>query len=206
MGIRAKSDMIKVTLDELLQAVSAFEGEIDRVYWHWTAGRYGQFWSDYPINIDEDGSIYISDVEDINGDGLVTIADIDGEDIEATEATWRRNSRSTAIGCLCMMGATTKNFGAMPLTHAQIESSARVMAILSLALNLPLTYDCFRTHCEQALEDGYGPYSGDPQVRWDGWMLEEGDDEGTGGDILRGKANYYWNEFQEKMMKGESIQ
>ena len=48
------------------------------------------------------------------------------------------------------------------------------------------------THEEAAMLDGYGPYSGDPETRWDLWYLPDSD--GTmksGGDVIRGKALWY---------------
>ena len=47
------------------------------------------------------------------------------------------------------------------------------------------------THGEAADEDGYGLYSGDSDCRWDLQILHTGDEYGTGGDIIREKAQYY---------------
>ena len=35
------------------------------------------------------------------------------------------------------------------------------------------------THCEAALLDGYGPYSGDAETRWDLWYMRDSPGDGT---------------------------
>lgn len=189
MGVLSREDVRKVSVAELIAIVAPFKGQIDKVYWHWTAGRYGQFWSDYHINIDADGSIYLT-TEDLS---------------ETLAHTWHRNSGAIGVGCLCMMNANMEDFGEMPLTLEQVEASARVFAALSIALNLPLDSLHFRTHAEQAIDDDYGPGSGDPETRWDGYILAPGDDMGSGGNILRGKGNWYLNDYQQKIWKGEEL-
>lgn len=50
------------------------------------------------------------------------------------------------------------------------------------------------THCEAALIDGYGPYSGDAETRWDLWYLRDSPGDGAmkpGGQVIRGKALWY---------------
>ena len=50
------------------------------------------------------------------------------------------------------------------------------------------------THCEAALIDGYGPYSGDAETRWDLWYLRDSPGDGLmkpGGQVIRGKALWY---------------
>ena len=45
-----------------------------------------------------------------------------------------------------------------------------------------------------ALADGYGPYSGDPETRWDLWYMRDSPGDGVmkpGGDVMRGKAQWY---------------
>ena len=50
------------------------------------------------------------------------------------------------------------------------------------------------THQEAAALDGYGPFSGDPQTRWDLWYLPDlplSAQLKHGGYVLRGKAIWY---------------
>ena len=47
----------RITLDELRQLAARARGNIDKIYLHWTAGNYHQFFSDYHLNIDSDGAV-----------------------------------------------------------------------------------------------------------------------------------------------------
>lgn len=156
---------------------------IDHIYLHWTAGHYGQAYDDYHICIDEDGSIYIM------CDSF--------EDLLAH--TYRRNRDAVGIALMCAVGAEARNgynawLGYEPPTTKQIESLARVVAILAEEFDLPLDTDEYvMTHCEAAEKDDYGPST--TCERWDLWYLP--DEYGShgelvpGGDLIRGKAAFY---------------
>ena len=161
-----------------------------KIYLHWTAGHYGQFFADYHVQVDADGGIYVI------GDGMLD---------ELLAATYLRNSGSISIAVLGCVGAATNDLGKEPPTAAQIEALA--MAVTALADGLWLTIDKERilTHGEAAdNEDGvnaHAPYG--PRSTCERWDLEYlGTEEspvfdpwatdGTrGGDVLRGKAQYY---------------
>lgn len=175
--------MIKITLQDLariaceskqdLQNAAANVGRESKVFLHWSAGHYGQPFNDYHINIDHDGSIYIP-VENL---------------AEVLEHTWHHNTGCIGVSMLCCAFATTNNLGQEPPTEQQIETMAQVIAVLTKYLEIPLD-DCYvRTHAEQANEDGYGPAQ--TWERWDLWLLHDGDEMGSGGNVLRGKANWY---------------
>lgn len=189
--------MKKVTLSQLKQlALSSKErlwrdaksmGRDVKLYLHWSAGRYGQFFDDYHINIDSDGSVYVS-----------------GDDLAAMKShTYKRNSGSIGISLCACYGATMDNLGEFPPTTEQIEAMSQVIAVLCKALDL--TIDLYRvmTHAEAANNlDGINPgyeANGQPQgrygpgytcERWDLWLFH-GAAAGTGGNILRGKAAWY---------------
>lgn len=162
-----------------------------KLYLHWSAGHYGQFFDDYHINIDQDGSIYVS-----------------SDDLSSYKPhTYMRNTGAIGIALACCANATTNNLGPEPPTSAQIESMAQVVAVLSKALDL--TIDIYRvmTHAEagnnlDGLNPGYeangypdGKYGpGFSCERWDLWLLKTGDVPGSGGNTLRGKANWYWQQ------------
>lgn len=175
--------MRKVTLEELrqlaLQAKSdlwqqAHElGRDVKLYLHWTAGHYGQFFADYHINIDADGGIYLS-TDDLS---------------EVKSHTWSRNTGSVGIALACAYQATTDDLGQEPPTEKQIETTAQVVAALAVSLDLTIDRACVMTHAEAADEDGYGPVT--TCERWDLWLLHTGDEPGNGGDIIRGKAAWY---------------
>lgn len=90
---------------------------------------------------------------------------------------------------LCCFNATPNDLGPEPPTDYHIEGMAQVIAVLCHELELPVDLDHVRTHAEQADIDGYGPAT--TMERWDVWILREGDEPGSGGEILRGKAKYY---------------
>lgn len=166
-----------------------------KIYLHWTAGRYGQMYDDYHLNIDQDGSIWAS-TDDFS---------------ETLSHTWHRNTASIGITLCCGYGATTKDLGKYRPTVAQIDSMAQVVAVLAPALWLTIDSKRVLTHAEAAdnidgmLPEGdeYGPNNG--CERWDLQFLEteespewitDYDDPRTGGNVIRGKANWYKNKFE----------
>jgi hypothetical protein len=148
-------------------------GVIDALYLHWSAGHYGQFFEDYHISIDADGSIYVS-TNDLT---------------ERKAHTWKRNSGAVGISMACCAFATTNDLGDEPPTDEQIESMAQVIAVLCKHLDLPIDENHVMTHAEAADLDGYGAQT--TCERWDLLFLRNGDEPYSGGVILRGKANFY---------------
>ena len=165
-------------------AVMAQEAKyrIAQIYLHWTAGRYGQVYDDYHLNIDADGTVYRTSSLS-----------------QYKSHTWRRNSGSIAVALCCGLGAQANHgydadLGQFAPTAVQTDKMAQTVALLVTALGLQLTIDTVMTHCEAALLDGYGPYSGDAETRWDLWYMRDSPGDGQmkpGGDILRGKARWY---------------
>lgn len=183
-------DLIPITLDDVAEA--AEKCHCNRVYMHWTAGRYGQAYEDYHINIDEDGSLYC-------------IGDLDFD--KKRDHTWHNNTGSIGIALCCAYGAIAHSgydavypYGYEP-TQAQIEAMAMVIATICKHGHIDI--DNCLTHKEQACKDGYGvPYGtyvdgvfqGDSDLRWDLWMLPDYNGEMIeGGKLLRGKARWYIN-------------
>ncbi len=175
--------MRKITLEELKIIAGNASRSIDHIYLHWSAGRYGSFFDDYHINIDSDGTLYIS-TEDLG---------------ETLAHTWRRNTGAVGIALACCYNAYAQNgydtdFGEYPPTLKQIETMAKVVAILCTEVNLPITSEAVMTHCEAAEIDNYGPST--TCERWDLWFLPDSDGQmKLGGDIIRGKANWYKYNF-----------
>lgn len=84
--------------------------------------------------------------------------------------------------------------GSYAPTAAQTDKLAQVVAVLVQGLALDASPEVVITHCEAALADGYGPYSGDPETRWDLWYMRDSPGDGVmkpGGDVMRGKAQWY---------------
>ena len=157
------------------------------VYLHWTAGRYGQVFPEYHISIDKDGRIYFPD---------------DCANFDVTrEHTWCRNTGAIGValcGCFDAVanGGPDCDMGTNPVTGAQIEVLAAVVATICSATGIPLTD--VKTHCEVAYEDDYGPGSGDPETKWDLWFLPDTDGKiKPGGYVIRGKAAWYMREWRK---------
>ena len=194
------SAMRRVTCAELKNLAAAYRPALyyaaaqcareTKIYLHWTAGHYGQFFADYHVQIDADGALYVI------GDGALDAL---------LAATYRRNSGSVSVAVLGACGATTEHLGAEPPTAVQIEAMA--MAVTALADGLWLTIDKARilTHGEAAdNEDGvhaHAPYG--PRTTCERWDLEYlgtaespafhpwAEDGTRGGDVLRGKTQWY---------------
>lgn len=163
----------QIVLENLCQMAKAAQGEIGRIFLHWSAGHYGQMFDDYHINIDYDGSIYTP---------VISLT-------ERLAHTWQQNTGAIGVALSCCAFATPQDLGEEPPTDLQIEALAQVVAILCRELGLPIDYAHVRTHAEQADIDGYGPAT--TWERWDLWILHNDDEAGSGGNIIRGKANWY---------------
>ena len=186
----------KVSLDELRELAEEARGEIDKVYAHWTAGRYSQAYDDYHVLVDYDGSVYVTT-----------------DNFKKTKwHTYGRNYLALGISMMCAYSAVANNgedadMGDYPPTALQIEALAQATAVLSEALGLEIDRENFMTHCEAAWKDGYGVpygtyvdgvYQGDPDLRWDLWYLpdfSDGEKMKPGGDLWRGKAAYYKSQW-----------
>lgn len=192
--------MRRITLQELvhlgmlyapsLTYAAARYGRSVKLYLHWSAGHYGQFFEDYHVQIDADGAVYV-----IGGGAL--------DDVLA--ATYLRNSGSVSLCLLGCAQAGTEDLGKEPPTALQIEAMAQAGAALAAGLHLPIDIAHVMTHGEAAdNEDGlmphapYGPKHG--CERWDLEYLGTAESPrfhpwasgGTrGGDVLRGKAIWY---------------
>ena len=108
-------------------------------------------------------------------------------------------SGSIGIALCCALGAQANSgydadMGSYAPTAAQTDKLAQVVAVLVQGLALDASPEVVITHCEAALADGYGPYSGDPETRWDLWYMRDSPGDGVmkpGGDVMRGKAQWY---------------
>lgn len=175
-------ELTPVNLDIIAYAAKRFYG--DSCYLHWTAGHYGQVYSDYHISIDYDGKIYFP---------------FDNDNLNLHRShTYLRNSGAVGIALLGCWDAEANNgydldMGSEPITQAQIEACAAVVAVL--CKNAPyLKMENVLTHEEIATIDGYGPGSGDSETRWDLWYLPDSAHNyelRPGGQVIRGKAIWY---------------
>ena len=177
--------MQKTTLEELAKMAKAAKGSINKLYAHWTAGHYDSTFGDYHLNITGAGDIYLS-TDDLT---------------EVLAHTWHRNTGAIGIALCCCVDATincdgTFSLGSEPPTDLQIEKAAQVIALLADVLALPIDAEHVLTHAEVGDLDGYGPakIGTEDFEKWDLWQLPDYDGEWReGGDVLRGKANWYLN-------------
>lgn len=165
-------------------------GREPKVYLHWSAGHYNTVFDDYHINIKGNGTIVVT-------------GDLD----EVKNHTWKRNTGSVGISLCCAYNANTSNLGPEPPTEKQIEVMAQVITAVCDGLWLTIDKEHVLTHGEAAdnldglnIHEDYGPTT--TCERWDLEYLgtEESpkfnpyaEDGSRGGDVLRGKANWYRN-------------
>ena len=148
--------MREIRFDELSDYNVPARGAIDKIYLHWTAGHYGQFFGDYHLNIDADGSLH---------------TDMDSfMDLKAH--TWRRNSRAIGISICCCYGASIDadgniDYGSEPPTQDQLDMMAKVVAKLCVEIGIYPEGNVW-TH---------GLHDDDPDMRWDlyglGWQIRQ---------------------------------
>lgn len=183
--------MREVTLQELKQlaresyhdlwAGAKSMGRDVKLYLHWTAGSYDQLFDEYHVSITGDGRVWVST------DNLA----------EVKAATYRRNTGSVAIALCCALDAVGENdLGPCPPTEPQINAMAQVVCVLADALDLTIDLQRVMTHAEAAdnkdgewCHESYGPDS--TVERWDLLVVHEGDERWSGGDVMRGNANWY---------------
>ena len=182
--------MAKDSYDSLYSAANSV-GRGIKIYLHWSAGHYGQFFEDYHINIDSDGSIYAS-TDDLS---------------ERLAHTYHRNTGAVGVSLACCAGATSNDLGDESPTTAQIDAMAKVVMVLCDEFGLEINKDNVMTHGEAAdnidgieASEPYGCQS--TCERWDLQFLgtkespaytTDYDDPSTGGNVVRGKA-IWWSQ------------
>ncbi len=168
--------MAQYTLNDIQYLASVSNAK--RITLHWAASDYDSAFNDYHLNILGNGDI---------------VSYHDNFDIKLPH-TSMRNTGNIGISLSCCVDASvwkdgSCDFGTYPPTDAQIETMAQVIAAICKAKGWDADYDHVKTHAEWAAIDGYSIYDNDPDLRWD--LLKIPQEEGNGGDILRGKARYY---------------
>lgn len=199
MSVVDKSELRKVTVHELYELACQCRESIwyqasqynrePKVYLHWSAGHYGQFFDDYHIQIDADGSIYV-------------YGDLD----EVLNHTWKRNTGSVGIGLSCCAFATSEDLGDEPPTNDQIEAMAQAIVAVCEGLWLTIDKNHVLTHAEAAdnydewIHEAYGATT--TVERWDlqflgtpesPYFVKNYESPYNGGNVLRGKALWYKN-------------
>ena len=167
-----------------------------KIYLHWSAGHYNQVFDDYHINIKGNGDI-VASTDDLS---------------ETLAHTYHRNTGAIGISLACGYGANTEDLGDEPPTEQQIENMAYTVAVLCYVLDIPIDKMHVMTHGEAADNEDdrcpHEPYG--PRTTCERWDLEYlgtkespsfnpwAEDGSRGGDVIRGKANWYMNEYFNK--------
>lgn len=204
MAVISRSSLREVSIDELRAAADEAREDIweaakeygrePKVYMHWTAGHYETFFDDYHVSIDDAGRIYL------NGN----LSDI-------LAHTYHRNSGAVGITLNACVGATSSDLGAEAPTAAQIEAMAQAVCAICDGLWLTIDKAHVMSHGEAAdNEDGIEPHEAyGPKTTCERWDLEYlgtnespafspwATDGSRGGDVLRGKANWYRNVWKD---------
>ena len=181
-----------ITHKELHKLAREARGYAKKIYLHWTAGNYNDAYDDYHLNIGKDGELYLT---------TKTF-------LETKFHTYNRNKESVSIALCCcaegkLYGHGRVDFGDQPPTPVQLEKMSQVIAILAHALEIDITFSNVMTHAEAAFIDGYGPGSGDKEMRWDLWYLPDlpfNRAMRPGGTTLREKAQWYYDYYFKSEM------
>lgn len=163
-------------------------GREPKLYLHWTAMHYGRFFCSYHINIDRDGTIYLS-TRDFS---------------QYTPGTWKRNDAAVNLTITGCTGSNPRTLGPEPPTDAQIETMAQVIAALAEGIGIPVDKQHVLTHGEAANnEDGlqlHQPYS---------WWNDSYGDKDTRGDLeylgTKESPAYAPTDPQKQSQRGGSV-
>ena len=179
-------------LYEVSNYTTQARGMIDRIYIHWSGGKYYSVFDDYHFNVKGDGT-------------LVGTFD---ELTDRKSHTYMRNSRAIGIAACSMYGGSPDDFGDYPTTDAQVDMIAQLVAKLCIEIGIPIDIQHVLTHAEAADNkdgrypdyeyNGYeaGMYGPDHSwEKWDFWKIKPSDEPYSGGDIIRDRALYYANKW-----------
>jgi hypothetical protein len=137
------------------------EGDLRSISLHWTAHDYDQVFPAYHFCISRPDDVLVHHTHDLREN--MRDVRLDPERPYAPH-TRGRNAWSIGLSVAAMEGSTPSDFGAYPITAAQLDGLCRVAATLAGFYGIDVA--AIRTHAEAALEDGYFG-AGDDQLRWD---------------------------------------
>ncbi|HEX3549285.1 MAG TPA: N-acetylmuramoyl-L-alanine amidase [Candidatus Elarobacter sp.] len=135
-------------------------GDLRSISLHWTAGDYETTFEAYHWCLTGARDVTVHHTHDLRAN----MRDVRAGGAPPYAAhTARRNSWSIGVAVGAMGGATPSDFGAWPITEAQVDALCEVAAVLARFYAIPL--DAVRTHAEAALDDGY--FGDGDEQRWD---------------------------------------
>ncbi len=136
-------------------------GDLRAITLHWTAGDYVQTFDAYHFCVrgaEEPLVCVTRDLRDNMRD--VRLA----PDAPYAAHAAGRNAYNAGIAACAMASAAPADFGAFPITAAQVEMMCSLAARVARRYEIPLA--AIRTHAELAIEDGYFGADAD-DLRWD---------------------------------------
>jgi len=137
------------------------DGRIERLYLHWSAGRYDVPSSAYHFVVGyRQGRLFAEQTHAVR-ENMQALR----EDMEYAAHTRGRNSFAIGVSALSMLDATPHDFGPQPLTEELVDALCAMCAHLALRYNIAIDADHVMTHAEAAILDGY--FGLLPEERWD---------------------------------------
>jgi hypothetical protein len=168
-------------------------GRIERIYLHWSGGDYHTTFPSYHYCVGlRAGQARAENTSDLRAN-MRDVREADSGSY--TAHTQGRNSFAAGLAALGMQGATPADFGAYPLTEAQVDALCALAAQIARAYGIPVDAEHVLTHAEAAVADGY--FGSNDDERWDIARLVPSDlplsqrDARETGDALREKIRAF---------------
>lgn len=137
------------------------DGRVERLYLHWSAGRYDAPSSAYHFVVGyRQGELFAQQTHDVR-ENMRQLS----EDLEYAAHTRGRNSYAIGVSALSMLDATPHDFGTQPLTEELVDALCGMCAYLAARYDIVIDADHVMTHAEAAIIDGY--FGLLPEERWD---------------------------------------
>ena len=158
---------------------------MQQIYLHWAGTPYNAAPSVYNSIAKGDGTLVRSHAYGAGGLGH----------------TYGRNSRGVGLSIAAMgvkggKWSEKRAWKEFPPTNAQLNAMTAEAARIAIAWGWKksdISKSKILTHAEAALQDGYGPGSGDSQMRWDYHYMNPGGRPGSGGEILRNMIRKHYD-------------
>ena len=158
---------------------------MQQIYLHWAGTPYNEVPSVYNSIAKGDGTLVRSHAYGAGGLGH----------------TYGRNSRGVGLSIAAMgvkegKWSEKRAWKEFPPTNAQLNAMTAEAARIAIAWGWKksdISKSKILTHAEAALQDGYGPGSGDSQMRWDYHYMNPGGRPGSGGEILRNMIRKHYD-------------
>ena len=158
---------------------------MQQIYLHWAGTPYNAAPSVYNSIAKGDGTLVRSHAYGAGG----------------LRHTYGRNSRGVGLSIAAMgvkggKWSEKRAWKEFPPTNAQLNAMTAEAARIAIAWGWKksdISKSKILTHAEAALQDGYGPGSGDSQMRWDYHYMNPGGRPGSGGEILRNMIRKHYD-------------